>query len=190
MVSAKETETEVIIEVADTGVGIAPDRLADITDPFARDQSNPYVTDAGWGLGLSIVKALKNSPFISIFLAALIVLCPFQCIVTCCFSSDHCEQPQVACGCNCPNSERESEPLKRDVPSDCDCGDCFCRGAIIEAFHATCFDFKKDLSLLVDWVSSDCSPSSRHVDGFDLAGKVLFNASALEMRASLCSWQI
>ncbi|PIW26946.1 MAG: hypothetical protein COW30_12365 [Rhodospirillales bacterium CG15_BIG_FIL_POST_REV_8_21_14_020_66_15] len=46
------------IAVADTGVGIAPDRLPHIMNPFTEESRNPYTSDRGWGLGLSISKSL------------------------------------------------------------------------------------------------------------------------------------
>jgi len=47
--------------VSDTGVGISDDLLARITEPFAKGQSNPHVTESGTGLGLSIVKSLVDA---------------------------------------------------------------------------------------------------------------------------------
>lgn len=44
--------------VSDNGVGIAPDRLAVIKEPFERGRQNAYETQEGWGLGLSIANAL------------------------------------------------------------------------------------------------------------------------------------
>jgi two-component system sensor histidine kinase ChiS len=46
------------IVVADTGIGIEPDRLPNIMNPFNREAKNPYTSDRGWGLGLSISKSL------------------------------------------------------------------------------------------------------------------------------------
>ena len=47
------------IQVIDTGVGIAPEKLGDVTDAFTRaGQDEPYVAEKGWGLGLSISKSL------------------------------------------------------------------------------------------------------------------------------------
>ena len=46
------------ISVADTGEGIEPARLPHIMSPFTGHSRNPYTTDRGWGLGLSISKSL------------------------------------------------------------------------------------------------------------------------------------
>ncbi len=60
-VSAKRREDWLCLAVADTGVGIAPDRLASVTEPFAQDHDDPHVFQQGTGLGLSIVKALVEA---------------------------------------------------------------------------------------------------------------------------------
>lgn len=49
---------QVEIDISDTGVGIAPERLAVIKEPFERGRENPYEAQEGWGLGLSIANAL------------------------------------------------------------------------------------------------------------------------------------
>ncbi len=56
--SAQVRENSMEIVVEDTGAGISPELLAEVTNPFNRGQDNPYETDAGWGLGLSIVHSL------------------------------------------------------------------------------------------------------------------------------------
>ena len=47
-----------IFTVADNGVGIAPDKLPLVTDPFTRVEKDPLIADDGWGLGLAITKSL------------------------------------------------------------------------------------------------------------------------------------
>ncbi|MGJ3258445.1 MAG: ATP-binding protein [Rhodospirillales bacterium] len=44
--------------VADTGIGIAADQLATITEPFSQSRTNPHIAGTGTGLGLTIVKSL------------------------------------------------------------------------------------------------------------------------------------
>lgn len=47
--------------VADTGIGIAADKLASITEPFMQTHENPHIAGTGTGLGLTIVKALVDA---------------------------------------------------------------------------------------------------------------------------------
>ncbi len=47
--------------IADTGVGIAADQLATITDPFSQSQADPHIAGTGTGLGLTIVKSLVEA---------------------------------------------------------------------------------------------------------------------------------
>jgi PAS domain S-box-containing protein len=46
------------LEVRDNGVGVPPEKLATMTDPFVRSESDPLVAQEGSGLGLAIVKSL------------------------------------------------------------------------------------------------------------------------------------
>jgi signal transduction histidine kinase len=52
-------ETEVIIEVADTGIGMKKEYIDKIFDPFYRIEKSR--TEEGLGLGLSVVKGILNS---------------------------------------------------------------------------------------------------------------------------------
>jgi PAS domain S-box-containing protein len=58
--SAGKRDKYIEIVVKDTGPGIAPDRLVEVTNPFNRGEHHPYETDTGWGLGLSIVQSLVD----------------------------------------------------------------------------------------------------------------------------------
>ena len=60
-VSILEMEKSISIKVSDTGIGIPPDRLSTVTDPFSQTHSDPYITQKGTGLGLSIVKSLVEA---------------------------------------------------------------------------------------------------------------------------------
>lgn len=51
---------EVSIEVADTGVGMAPEQLPHIYEEFFRIRSGPSAAGEGYGLGLSIVRRLVD----------------------------------------------------------------------------------------------------------------------------------
>lgn len=51
----------IILEVKDTGVGIPPETLLHITEPFIQGHANPMLSQKGSGLGLSIVKQLVTA---------------------------------------------------------------------------------------------------------------------------------
>lgn len=51
-------ETRVRIAIADTGIGIPPDKLADIFEPFTQVSASDRLLHAGVGLGLAIVRDL------------------------------------------------------------------------------------------------------------------------------------
>ena len=57
-VAVERASGAVRILVADTGVGIEPGRLGDITVPFAGGPQAPYAAEKGWGLGLAISRSL------------------------------------------------------------------------------------------------------------------------------------
>lgn len=57
-VSACTKNGQHIFTFGDNGPGIASDKIATITDPFVRSQSDPYKSQDGAGLGLAIVKSL------------------------------------------------------------------------------------------------------------------------------------
>jgi PAS domain S-box-containing protein len=57
-VTAEGAKQTTRIVVSDTGRGIAPEQLPDITSPFTKSLDNPHVTEQGWGLGLAISKSL------------------------------------------------------------------------------------------------------------------------------------
>ncbi|MBT4890029.1 MAG: PAS domain S-box protein [Rhodospirillales bacterium] len=56
--SADTVENGVNIKTTDTGIGIDPKYLAELFNPYSRAESKPYTAVEGWGLGLSISKAL------------------------------------------------------------------------------------------------------------------------------------
>lgn len=60
-VSVMHAENNVVIEVRDTGVGIPPETLLHITEPFTQGNANPLLSQKGSGLGLSIVKQLVTA---------------------------------------------------------------------------------------------------------------------------------
>ncbi len=59
-VSATASTRKTVFKIADTGKGIAAKRLAEIMDPLARADHDPYLTGDGWGLGLTITKSLVD----------------------------------------------------------------------------------------------------------------------------------
>lgn len=60
MLTAKASKDTLKIEVRDTGPGISRERLATLTDPFVRGETDPHKSQEGTGLGLAIVKSLVN----------------------------------------------------------------------------------------------------------------------------------
>ncbi|MBC8239766.1 MAG: PAS domain-containing sensor histidine kinase [Alphaproteobacteria bacterium] len=60
-VSAVPGDQKLMIKVQDTGAGIPPDKLQDITDPFFQTHSDPHIAQQGTGLGLAIVKSLVEA---------------------------------------------------------------------------------------------------------------------------------
>jgi len=58
--TAKAEAKNAVIEVVDTGKGIPADKLPELTDMFVRAESDPYIAEKGWGLGLSITKSLVD----------------------------------------------------------------------------------------------------------------------------------
>ncbi len=59
-VRAFENDGAVVFEVADTGIGIEPEHLAHIFDPFWQVEQNTTRKAGGSGLGLSVTKRLAN----------------------------------------------------------------------------------------------------------------------------------
>jgi two-component system sensor histidine kinase ChiS len=59
-ISARVADDYLVLAVSDTGIGIEPARLPHIVNPFTSDSRNPYTSDRGWGLGLSISKSLVD----------------------------------------------------------------------------------------------------------------------------------
>jgi PAS domain S-box-containing protein len=57
-VSLARTDGRVVVEVADTGMGIEPDLLSRLFEPFAQGERSLARTRGGLGLGLSLVKGL------------------------------------------------------------------------------------------------------------------------------------
>lgn len=57
-IRAMVEETRIIVEVCDNGIGIAPDRLAHIFEPFVQGEDSYTSPTKGAGLGLPICKSL------------------------------------------------------------------------------------------------------------------------------------
>ena len=57
-ISAREDGSQIAVSVSDTGPGIEPEMARRLLEPFAKGNHNPFTTDKGWGLGLSISKSL------------------------------------------------------------------------------------------------------------------------------------
>ncbi len=59
--AADATKDSVMLHVSDSGIGIAPDKLESIFDPFVQLSSGPARTGAGVGLGLAISRDLARA---------------------------------------------------------------------------------------------------------------------------------
>jgi signal transduction histidine kinase len=59
--SAREDGSTLILEVADDGLGIAPDDLPQVFEPFSRRERDRARGSGGTGLGLAIVKAIVEA---------------------------------------------------------------------------------------------------------------------------------
>lgn len=57
-VSFAPSGAQVTLSVIDTGIGIPPEKLASVLEPFAQVEQELYLSEEGTGLGLPIVKAL------------------------------------------------------------------------------------------------------------------------------------
>ncbi|MEM6639174.1 MAG: ATP-binding protein [Pseudomonadota bacterium] len=53
---ARETDTELVIDVSDTGIGIGPDDLANVFEKFYRSDSDDVRDRSGHGLGLALAR--------------------------------------------------------------------------------------------------------------------------------------
>lgn len=59
-VKVRTEGAEALLSVSDTGIGIAPDRLGHVFNPFVRDERRSSQHRGGLGLGLAIVKRLTE----------------------------------------------------------------------------------------------------------------------------------
>ncbi len=60
LVEATTSDQGTTFRISDTGKGIDRDRLPNLTDPFIRAAPDPYVSEKGWGLGLTITQSLVD----------------------------------------------------------------------------------------------------------------------------------
>jgi two-component system, sensor histidine kinase and response regulator len=59
-VSAKASKRNTTLTVADTGKGIPADKLPNLIEPFKRANTDSFLTEESWGLGLTIAKSLVD----------------------------------------------------------------------------------------------------------------------------------
>ena len=135
---------------------------------------------------------LFRTNVISILLAALVVFCPFQCILSSCMSSgsDLGTVSATSCCGHCSQPAGDGEHGS-ELPADCNCGDCFCRGALPVEDVSQDLVFVDLVTFITTWVNLDAAPVAtpsgqliRHSSALPI------DASALEVRASLCCWVI
>ena len=58
VIAAKSTGTEATISVRDKGMGIEPELLERVFEPFAQSQRTRHRAEGGLGIGLALVKGL------------------------------------------------------------------------------------------------------------------------------------
>jgi PAS domain S-box-containing protein len=58
--TATASTNAMTFEIRDTGTGIPNEKLATLTDPFVRGETDPHKSQEGTGLGLAIVKSLVD----------------------------------------------------------------------------------------------------------------------------------
>ena len=61
MLAAQRDESHVVIAVTDTGIGIPPERLKEIFEPFHQLDSAPTRRYSGTGLGLALLKRILDA---------------------------------------------------------------------------------------------------------------------------------
>jgi len=60
-ITADEIDGTIRLVVEDTGIGIPPERLSQVTEPFSQLHANPALAQDGRGLGLAIVQKLVDA---------------------------------------------------------------------------------------------------------------------------------
>jgi len=132
--------------------------------------------------------SLLKAQYISILLIGLVVLCPFQCILGGCLAGD---TVQVLSCCNCELPASDTGGSVPSAPEDCNCGDCFCRGALPVDESSDDIVFAELVSFMTSWVKLDLMPVELPNSQVERHSNVLsIDASALEVRAALCCWLI
>ncbi len=138
------------------------------------------------------ISRLFQPKIISILLAALVVLCPFQCIFGGCLANGLGEATvsSTSCCTHCSQPADDGEH-ESSVPSGCDCGDCFCRGALPVNDISDDFVVAELASFMTFWVKLETAqielPS---VQQLRYSSTLPIAATPLEVRAALCCWVI
>ena len=57
-IAVEQAGDMIVASVADNGPGIPPDLIDRLLEPFSKRTKDPFTTEKGWGLGLSISKSL------------------------------------------------------------------------------------------------------------------------------------
>lgn len=78
-----------------------------------------------------------------------------------------------------------------DIPLDCNCGDCLCRGALLINEAPDDLIVVELVSFLTRWVELESTQVELPMSQVQRRSNVLpIEASALEVRAALCCWLI
>ena len=136
---------------------------------------------------------LHKTRYISILLVGLVVLCPFQCIFGGCLAKGIDGEVVVCSSCcdRCSQPAEQGETPDSDLPGDCNCGDCFCRGALPVDEVTQEIVLTELVSYMTSWVNLEIVTVELPTSQVHRHSNVLpVNASALEVRAALCCWVI
>jgi hypothetical protein len=135
---------------------------------------------------------LSKTGYLSILLSALVVLCPFKCIIGG-LTLPVGDESAACAGCcdHCSRHGDDRSPSNPTVPTDCNCGDCFCHGALPVNTVSDDVAVAELVSFMTVWTKLEtmlvvAKPAACRRNSNPLP----VDASALEVRASLCCWVI
>ena len=158
------------------------------TSSLTRRSANPILSS---GIRFRSGRPLNKSQYISLLLVGLVVLCPFQCVFGGCLASYVGDDAVTCSACDHCSEPVDNEEPNPNSPSDCNCGDCFCRGALPVDEVTQDIVLTELVSYMTSWVKLDLPQVELPTSQIQRHSNVLpTDASALEVRAALCCWLI